>query len=276
MPRIYRHTGSGLNACNQSAQLLWLKRHAPELLGRAATAFHCKDWLYFKLTGERAPIPPRASSPSATSAPGPTSPSVLDALGLADARAPAAADRRRQPGSTHPLTAAAAAATGLPEGLPVVLGYLDVLCTGLGGGLYDPARASAARSSARPACICGSCPTPTTAAQRRSRSATPCRSRCRAASRRCSPTWRRRSTSTGWSTWRARRPSCWRRRVRPPRPLLATLDDRVLGAPAGSGALPSLHLEAGERGPFVDANARAQFIGLSTRHQLCRPGARRL
>ena len=36
------------------------------------------------------------------------------------------------------LSAAAADLTGLPEGLPVSLAYLDVVCTALGGGLSDP------------------------------------------------------------------------------------------------------------------------------------------
>ena len=50
------------------------------------------------------------------------------------------------------------------------------------------------------------------------------------------------------------------------RTALAALDARVLEAEAGAALLyhPYIH-EAGERGPFVDANARAQFTGLSTR-----------
>lgn len=52
--KVFLYTGTGLNPSNQSSQLLWLKRERPELLERAATAFHCKDWLYFRLTGERA------------------------------------------------------------------------------------------------------------------------------------------------------------------------------------------------------------------------------
>ena len=46
---------------------------------------------------------------------------------------------------------------------------------------------------------------------------------------------------------------------------LATLDARVLEArPAAALYHPYIH-EAGERGPFVDVNARAQFTGLSMR-----------
>ena len=45
--------------------------------------------------------------------------------------------------------------------------------------------------------------------------------------------------------------------------LLAALDARVLDAKPGVVLYHPYILEAGERGPFVDANARAQFIGLS-------------
>jgi len=36
-------TGTGLNACQQGAQLQWLKRHNPSILDNSETAFHCKD-----------------------------------------------------------------------------------------------------------------------------------------------------------------------------------------------------------------------------------------
>ena len=49
------------------------------------------------------------------------------------------------------------------------------------------------------------------------------------------------------------------------RTTLATLDARVLDArPTAALYHPYIH-EAGERGPFVDVNARAQFTGLSMR-----------
>jgi erythritol kinase len=40
--------------------------------------------------------------------------------------------------TTAPLKADAAAAIGLLPGTPVVLGYIDVVCTALGAGLHDP------------------------------------------------------------------------------------------------------------------------------------------
>jgi erythritol kinase (D-erythritol 1-phosphate-forming) len=57
----FAFTGTGLAACQQPAQLLWLDRNCPDVLERATTAFHCKDWLYLKLTGGRATDPSEAS-----------------------------------------------------------------------------------------------------------------------------------------------------------------------------------------------------------------------
>ena len=47
--------------------------------------------------------------------------------------------------------------------------------------------------------------------------------------------------------------------------LLAGLDDKVLAAEPGQAIYHPYIFEAGERGPFLDPNARAQFSGLSTR-----------
>ncbi|MGI9436832.1 MAG: FGGY family carbohydrate kinase, partial [Geminicoccaceae bacterium] len=56
-PTLQKITGTAINPAIQSGQITWFKRHRPESLGRAATALHCKDWLYFRATGERATDP---------------------------------------------------------------------------------------------------------------------------------------------------------------------------------------------------------------------------
>ena len=134
----YATTGTGLNACQQSIQLAWLQQHQPERLQRAATALHCKDWLYFKLTGRRAVDPRKASLPMAIFATE-TMRLIGERLGIARQAhlLPDIIDGVR---THHVLTATAAAATGLPSGLPVVLGYVDVVCSAIGGGLYDATR----------------------------------------------------------------------------------------------------------------------------------------
>jgi erythritol kinase (D-erythritol 1-phosphate-forming) len=137
--RTYRLTGSGLNACQQGVHLVWLARHRPEVLERAATACHCKDWLYFKLTGERATDPTEGSFTFGDFRRRAYAPEILDALGIPElARLlPPMIDGASH---WHPLTADAAQAVGLPAGTPIVLGSVDVVCTGLGGGLYSEAR----------------------------------------------------------------------------------------------------------------------------------------
>ena len=55
--RHFEKTGTGLAACQQRLAARLDEAQPARDAGRAATAFHCKDWLYFKLTGERATDP---------------------------------------------------------------------------------------------------------------------------------------------------------------------------------------------------------------------------
>jgi len=135
---IYRLTGSGINVCQMRTHMLWMTRHAPELLAQAATAFHCKDWLYFKLTGVRATDPTEGVFTFGDFRTRQYAEEVLQALDLTAYRRllPEILDGAQD---THGLSGEAAAATDLPQGLPVSLGYVDIMCTALGAGLYDEA-----------------------------------------------------------------------------------------------------------------------------------------
>ncbi|OQM76374.1 FGGY-family carbohydrate kinase [Manganibacter manganicus] len=135
--RRFELTGTGLNACQQGAQLAWMKANCPEILDRAATAMHCKDWLYFRMTGERATDPSEGTFTFGDFRSRSYADDVLEFLGLKSH------SRLLPPmveGTTeqHRLSSVAAQETGLLEGTPVVLGYVDMMCTVLGGGLYDP------------------------------------------------------------------------------------------------------------------------------------------
>ena len=135
--QIYQLTGTGLNPSIQNGQMLWLKQNRANVLARAATAFHCKDWLYFKCCGERATDPSEGVFTYGNYRTRQYSDEVLELLGLSEYRhlLPDIVDGTRHHGK---LTRAAALATGLPEGLPIVLAPVDILCTGLGGGMYEP------------------------------------------------------------------------------------------------------------------------------------------
>lgn len=134
---IYAHTATGVNVCQMRTHLIWMKRHSPELLSKSTTAFHCKDWLYFKLTDVRASDPTEAGFTFGNYKTGEYSDEVLEALDLSEQKAllPPIID-----GSRHSdrLTDTAARQTGLPEGLPVCLGQVDVMCCAIGAGLHDP------------------------------------------------------------------------------------------------------------------------------------------
>ncbi|MGX5839333.1 FGGY family carbohydrate kinase [Mesorhizobium sp. ArgA1] len=257
-------TGTGLNACQQGAQLSWLKRNSPEVLEKAASAFHCKDWLYFKMTGERATDPSEGTFTFGDFRSRSYSDEVLDILDLTT-------HRRLLPpmleGTTdhHPLSTSAAGEAGLLEGTPVVLGYVDMVSTALGAGLYDP--------SGNVGCtVIGSTgihtrlartpddvvlndaasgytiamPVPGAYAQLQSNMAA--------------------TLNIDWLLGLAR-DVLTANGAKPSRDeLLKALDVWVEGAEPGSLVYQPYISLAGERGPFVDPDARAGFIGLSVKH----------
>lgn len=258
---IYRTTGCGLNACQQSSQLVWLERNAPDVLARSATAFHCKDWLYLNLTGQRVTDISEGTFTFGDFRTRRYADEVLDALGIT-------ALRRLLPpmidgsAGTHPLTAEAAKATGLLAGTPVCLGFLDVICTALGGGVYDAERAVGCslvgstgihmrwlasadqiELSAEPTGYTMVFPVPGSVTQMQSNMAA--------------------TLNIDWIVDCARDAASVLGHEVERKEALAALDGRVLDAKAAAALYhPYIH-EAGERGPFVDGAARAMFTGLS-------------
>jgi len=121
-------------------KLQWIRDHEPDAYARAATVFMPKDYVNFRLTGERACdwsdasmmflMDPQTRTWSA---------SMFDELGL---------DPRKMPPVRAPhellgqVTQAAAAATGLREGTPVLVGAADYPASVLGSGVFEPGLAS--------------------------------------------------------------------------------------------------------------------------------------
>ncbi len=128
-------TGAGLNACQMGAQLAHMKDTTPEVVKAADAALHCKDWLYLNLTAVRATGPCEAVFTFGDFRKRTYDDRVIEALGLLPEKRllPDIVDGTQ---TTHPLSAEAAHATGLKAGTPVALGFLDVPCTALGGGIY--------------------------------------------------------------------------------------------------------------------------------------------
>jgi len=134
----FEATGTGLNTCQQGSQLAHMDAHDPELLDRAEVALHCKDWLYLNLTGIRATDPSEASFTFGNFRNRLYDDTVIAALGLGGRRMllPEIVEGTLV---THPLTEEAAAATGLLAGTPVSLGYVDMVMTALGAGVLGGA-----------------------------------------------------------------------------------------------------------------------------------------
>lgn len=132
-------TGTGMNTSQQHGQLAWLQRHEPQRLARAHRALHCKDWLYLCCTGRYGTDLAEGLFTFGNLRTMAYDVRVLELLGIAELGRllPPLVDGRRE---HAPLNASAAAATGLPEGLPVVLAPMDVPSTALGAGLYAPGR----------------------------------------------------------------------------------------------------------------------------------------
>ena len=261
---LYRRTGSGLNACQQGPQLAWLQAHAPETLSRAKTAFHCKDWLYFLLTGQRATDPSESTFSCGDFRKRRFDAETARLIGIANCL-PLFPDVVDGVTTTHPLSAAAATETGLPRGVPVSLGYVDVICNALGAGLYDPApdvgctiigstgmhmrlaaSADAVTLNAEATGYTMPFPVPGYYAQMQSNMAA--------------------TLNIDWLLDLARDLLAAEGVIRSRAELIRRLDERVLAARPGELLFHPFISDAGERGPFVAHEACAQFLGLRTRH----------
>ncbi|MFK7853867.1 MAG: FGGY family carbohydrate kinase [Granulosicoccus sp.] len=135
----YSETATGLAACQQGAQMMWMKEHSPDLLTRTDFACHCKDWLYFNLTGAKVTDPSEGTFTFGNFRNRSYSDAVIEQLQLEDYKH-LLPDMMDGVNDSTPLSKSAASITGLLEGTPVVLGYVDVICTALGAGLYDPVK----------------------------------------------------------------------------------------------------------------------------------------
>ncbi len=255
----YKRTGTGINACQQSGQLAWIKRHAPERLDRAASAHHCKDWLYFKLTGKCVTDPSEANFTFGNYQTRSYEPVVLEALGASDAKRllPDIVDGVTE---AHALTDEAAKLTGLKAGLPVCLGYVDVICSGVGGGLFDltgkagctivgstgmhmrmrPVNSVKLNAEKSGYTMCF--PYPGSVAQIQSNMAS--------------------TLNIDWLLDLALGILADQGVTRERKDLIAGLDEKIASEQPGRVIYHPYISQAGERGPFLDANARAGFTGL--------------
>jgi len=130
------HTANPLATGFQLATLLWLARHEPESLRALGTVLLPKDYLRGRMTGTWAT---EASDACSTllfdTAARRWSDDVIAAAGVDPAWLPPAAEATDRAGEIVP---AAAEATGLAAGTPVIMGAGDQPATAVGNGVTEP------------------------------------------------------------------------------------------------------------------------------------------
>ena len=260
----FEATGTGLAACQQGAQIAHMAETAPELLDRAEAALHCKDWLYLNLTGVRATDPSEASWSYGNFRNRAYDDEVIEALGLTARRAllPPILDGTQ---TVHPLASKAAAATGLLAGTPVCLGFVDIACTALGAGIYTggaPAACSIIGSTGMHMRATPTAdvrlgdersgytivlPIPSVVAQVQSNMAA--------------------TLNIDWALRLAGDLMAEMGHDVTHAELVARMEGWLAASRPGAILYHPYISEAGERGPFVNSNARAGFVGLSTGHR---------
>ncbi|MGI9255061.1 MAG: FGGY family carbohydrate kinase [Thermomicrobiales bacterium] len=135
--RAFRRSGNMLFPGAAAPTLAYLMTEDPAALAEAATAGYCKDAIVQRLTGVRATDVSDASLPFFNHHTLRYDPELLALYGVAECeRLLAPVDP--VPGPLRPLSAAGAALTGLPEGVPIHAGPFDLCATTIGAGMDRP------------------------------------------------------------------------------------------------------------------------------------------
>ena len=145
---LYARTGHWPAPILWAARLLWLARHAPEILTAARQALTLSDWLGFRLTGVSAAERAHAGETLLLELVSRNwAEDVIAELGLSRALFPPLADAGALLGG---LTSEAAAHLGLPAGLPVAVGGADTQSALLGAGVLAPGQLAAVTGTTAP------------------------------------------------------------------------------------------------------------------------------
>ena len=130
--RIYEITGHRPNPSYTLEKLMWLRRHKPEVYEKMHYTLHVKDYILFKLTGNFVTDYSDASGMNLLDLDKREwSAEILEQSGIRQDVLP---QLRESTDVVGHVTAEAAAATGLRQGMPVVCGGGDGPCSAVGAG----------------------------------------------------------------------------------------------------------------------------------------------
>ena len=248
LERLIRITGNDALAGFTAPKLLWVRRHEPEVWGRVAHLLLPKDFVRLQLTGERATDCADAAGTLLLDLANRTwSTEVVAALDLDPGMLP---QIHEGPAVTGAISEAAAAATGLRWGTPVIAGGGDQAANAVGVGAVDPG--VVALSLGTSGVIFAATDRPVVEPAGRVHAF------CHAVPERWhlmsvmlsaagSLRWYRDALASG-ATW-------------------AELDAEAATVAAGADGLSFLPYLSGERSPHPDPLARGAFIGLTVGHE---------
>lgn len=250
--RFYDICGSLQFPGSSLAILLWLREHEPAVVDRAGTVFFCKDWLKYRLTGEIVSDPSDMTLPYLDIETGEYAPEVFEIVDAPELESllPPLEDATDVIGT---VTEAAAERTGLPAGTPVVSGLFDVPASMFGSGVAEPGEGASVvgTTSLNQVLMNGPRSSPhgigfTIALGLEDRYSRVMASMIG-------------TPNLEWALETLHGTDD---------PDYAAIEGAVSGIPVGSeGILYHPYLSSsGERAPFLDTRARAQFIGLSPEH----------
>ena len=246
--RLVAITGNDALTGFTAPKLVWVRDHEPDVWARVAHVLLPKDFVRLRLTGDHAMDKADGSGTILFDlAARDWSAEVLDALGIDPAWLPPTFEG---PIATGAVTAAAAAATGLRAGTPVVAGGGDQAANAVGVGVVDPG--TVALSLGTSGVIFAATDRPLFEPAGRVHAF------CHAVPER----WHLMSvmlSAAGSLRW-------FRDTLAPGEPF-GDLVDAARDVPAGADGLLFLPYLTGERSPHPDPLARGAFVGLTVRHE---------
>jgi xylulokinase len=245
--RLIEITGNDALPGFTAPKLVWVRDHEPEVWARIAHVLLPKDYVRLRLTGEHAVDVADGSGTILFDLAARTwSPEVVDALGIDGAWLPPAFEG---PSVTGVVSAAAAAATGLLAGTPVVAGGGDQAANGVGVGVVEPG--TMALSLGTSGVVFAPTDRPIFDALGRVHAF------CHAVPGR----WHMMSVMLS-----AAGSLRWFRDTVAPGVAFGDLVASAAEVPVGSGGLLFLPYLSGERSPYPDPQARGAFVGLTLGH----------
>lgn len=246
-----RYSGFHASAEWMPAKALWLKRHDADTYGRTAWVSDYVEWMGFRLTGERtASINSAAIRCYYDRLRGGWPTALLDAVGLDDL-VEKLADRVLDMGDVvGGLSPVAAAELGLTIGMPVAQGGADAFVAMLGLGVVEPGSVALITGSSHLQLL------QTTSAQyfdglfgSYTDAVVPGQFTVEGG-----------QSSTGSVV-------NWLKKIVGPDTSLSELSELASRIPPGSDGVMALDFWQGNRTPYVDADARGMFWGMSLNHR---------